>query len=875
MSWLGGVGHQLRDLFRRSRLDAELEEELHDHFERELARPRDEGLSPIEVRRQARLRAGRLDLAREAVDEQRSGRMLADAVRDVRFAMRTLRRSPGLTAAILISLMLGVGGTTAIFSVVYAVLLRPLPFPQADQLHLVRVWWNDFSAALSPADLVAVREQSGGIADIGAYFLPDDGFAMTTPEGPQLIDGGFVTDELPRVLGVRLIVGPGFSSDRTIPQVLIAERLWRERFAGRPEAIGRTLTLDGDTFTIAGVLPVGVNLPGERNQLVWVRPTLREPTRRGPFYLIAVARLPASVAASFAETRLTAAATPVLRERFGVTDKWRYGMRPLKEAVVGDVRETLLLTFAAVMLVLFIAVANVANLLLAKGAVRARELAVRASIGASRGRLARQLLAESALLGLGGGGLGLLLATVLVRLAGSAVETMLPGTPPVRVDVVMVLFAIVTGVTAGTIAGLLPVLRLPWTRLNDWLRDGGRTLGDTGHGRARRLLVVGEIALTLIVLTGAALLVKSLIKLQAVDPGFRGDGVLTFRLVLPSEPYEDGGRLSAFTSMMDDKLRALPGVQRTGVAAFLPVAPGAWTNNYHIEGPQVGTRGTGGVAEWNVVSGDYFAAMGIRLTRGRTFGALDRAGARRTAVVNQTFAQRHFAGRDVIGKHLKGGNWDEQEPWTTIVGVVDDVPYEKGLWGGSGETVYTAFAQNFLQSFYVVVKAGAEPSGLAPAVGGIVTSLDRRVPLRDVTTMNQRLHRATAAPRFRGWLFSLLGALALVIAVTGIYGVMAYHVSQRRRETAIRRALGARSDQVIRATLVSGLQLAGAGILVGAVGAALMGQSLSALLYRVEPRDPGAIAGIAALLAVSAMVACAIPAWRAGSVDPATILRDE
>jgi hypothetical protein len=268
--------------------------------------------------------------------------------------------------------------------------------------------------------------------------------------------------------------------------------------------------------------------------------------------------------------------------------------------------------------------------------------------------------------------------------------------------------------------------------------------------------------------------------------------------------------------------------------------------------------------------------MGIRLTRGRTFGALDRAGAPRTAVVNKTFAQRHFADGDVIGKHLKGGDWDEQEPWTTIVGVVDDVPYEKGLWGGSGETVYTAFEQNFwLQSFYVVVKAGVEPSGLAPAVGGIVMALDRRVPLRDVTTMNQRLHRATAAPRFRGWLFSLLGALALVIAVTGIYGVMAYHVSQRRRETAIRRALGARSDQVIRATLASGLQLAGAGILAGAVGAVLVGQSLSALLYRVEPRDPGAIAGIAALLAVSATLACAVPAWRAGSVDPATILRDE
>jgi hypothetical protein len=284
MSRVSGAAQRLREVFGRARLDADLSAELQQHFDHELNRQLASGVPEEEARRRARLRVGRLDLAREAVAGERSGRALADAARDARFAVRALRRNPGFTAAVVISLALGVGGTTAIFGVVYAVLLRPLNYPQPDDLHIVRVWWNDFDASLSPADFFALREHHDGVADVGAYFLPGNGFAMATPEGPQLIEGALITDELPGVLGVPLLLGPGFSRDRSLPELLISETLWHEKFGGRPDAIGKPLTVDGDTCTIVGVMPTGFHVPGQLNDQVWVRPILTQPTRRGPFY---------------------------------------------------------------------------------------------------------------------------------------------------------------------------------------------------------------------------------------------------------------------------------------------------------------------------------------------------------------------------------------------------------------------------------------------------------------------------------------------------------------------------------------------------------------------------------------------------------------
>jgi putative ABC transport system permease protein len=624
-------------------------------------------------------------------------------------------------------------------------------------------------------------------------------------------------------------------------------------------------------------MPSGFHVPGQRDDEVWVRERLKPPTRRGGFFLETIARVPDALRPEAAAARLTALVTPVLRDRYGITNQWKYGLRAEQDVLVGDVRETLLLTLCAVSLVLLIAIANVANLLLARGSVRTRELAVRASLGAGRARLARQLLAESAFLGLLGGGLGLLLAAVGIDLARSAAALVVPRMNEVRLDPAIVAFALAVGVAAGLAAGVMPVVRLPWTHLGTWLREGGRATGEgIRDGRLRRGLVITEIALTLTVLTGSALLVKSLLRLEREDPGFRPDGVLSFLISLPPEPYKDRVRTAAFVTDLDSRLRALPGVTAVAEASSLPPDLLTFSNNYSIEGATEDAAGPGGVAEWNMVSPDYFRTLGIVLLRGRAFDVSDRAGAPSVALVNEAFARRHYPDGRALGKRLKGGDWDPREPWTTIVGVVRDVPYERGVWGGAHPMVYTALAQNFWYgSPYFVIKSAGDPSTLVPAIRSVVARLDSRLPLRDVATLGDVLRRSTTVPRFRGALFSILGGLALALAVTGTYGVMAFHVSRRRRETAVRRALGATVGQVVSMVLGSGMRLALTGVVLGAVGALLTTRSLSSLLFRVDPRDPSVLIASAVLVTLAAFVACALPAMRAGRTDPAAILRDE
>ena len=881
MSWFMGLRQRIHEALRPGRADRDLDDELRDHLAREVERQSAADEPSSEARRRAALRAGSLQAAKEAVREERTGHVLRDLVADLRIAARMARRNPGFTATVVISLALGVGGTTAVFSVVNAVLVRPLPYADADRLFMTRVWWNSFSASLSPADLLALQEQSAGIASVGAYFTPeDDAFAMVTPDGPTLVTGAVITADLPQVLGARPVLGAGFSSASTGPdalEALIGETLWRDRYAGSPGVIGQSIRLNSQPFTIVGVMPAGFNVPGQRQGAVWQRAIARQPTRRGPFYLNTIVRLAGDVTPEAAASKLTTAVTPVLRDRYAVKPTWRYGLRPLKETLVGDVRRTLLLLFGAMALVLLIAIVNVMNLFLARGTVRARELAVRSSLGAGRGRLARQLLAESALLGSVGGAAGLGLAWILLHVAGASATLAVPRLEEVRLDAVLVLFALTCGIGAGLAAGTWPALRLPWTQLVNVLRDGGRSSSAGSlHGRTRQALVVAEIALTVMVLSGAVLLTKSLLRLQAIDPGFRPDGVVTFRLSLPDEPYSTEDRVALFAASLEDRLRGEPGVSSVAYALSLPPNLLVMSNNYTAEGGSLDSAGVVGVAEWNVVSTDYFSAMGIGVARGRPFTLDDRARSPRVAIVNDAFVRKHYPDGQALGRRLKGGDWDSTSPWTTVVGVAADVPYGKGLWGGADPTVYLPYAQNlWLQSPYVIVKSDGDPSLLVPALRQAVKSIDPNLPLRDLATMNERLRTSMIEPRLRSLLFALIAGLALALAVTGIYGVMAYHVNQRRRETAIRRALGARASSVVGSMVATGFWLVGSGVFLGTVGALLMSHSLAALLFRVEPRDPVAVVTVAALLATAALLACAVPAVRTARIDPASVLRDE
>jgi predicted permease len=881
MSWFLGLRQRIHEALRPGRAARDLDDELRDHLAREVERQSATGMPPDDARRRAALRVGGLQVAREAVRDERTGHILRDAVADLRIAARMARRNPGFTATVVISLALGIGGTTAVFSVVNAVLIRRLPYADADRLFMTRVWWDSFSASLSPADLLALQEQSAGIASVGAYFVPeDDAFTMATTDGPALVTGAVITADLPQVLGVRPVLGAGFSSTSSGPDVLealIGETLWRDRYAGSPAVIGQSIRLNGQPFTIVGVMPAGFNVPGQRQGAVWQRATTRQPTRRGPFYLNTIVRLARDVTPEAAASRLTAAVTPALADKYAVKPTWRYGLRPLKETLVGDVRRTLLLLFGAMAFVLLIAIVNVMNLFLARGTVRAHELAVRASLGARRGRLARQLLAESALLGSMGGAAGLGLAWTLLQATSAWATPAVPRLEEVRVDTALVLFALACGIGAGLVAGTWPAVRLPWTHLVNVLREAGRgSSAGSLHGRTRQALVVAEIALTVMVLCGAVLLTKSLFRLQAIDPGFRPDGVVTFRLSLPDESYGTEDRVALFATSLENRLREEPAVSSIAYAFSLPPNLLVMSNNYTVEDAFPGAAEASAVAEWNVVSPDYFSAMGIGVPHGRAFSRDDRSSSPRVAIVNEAFVRRHYPDGQALGRRLKNGDRDAESPWTTVVGVARDVPYGKGLWGGSDPTVYLPYAQNlWMQTPYVIVKSDGDLSGLLPSIRQAVKTIDPNLPLRDVMTMNDRLRTSMIEPRLRSRLFALIAGLALALAVTGIYGVMAYHVNQRRRETAIRRALGAHVSDVVGSIVGTGLRLVGAGILLGTVGALLMSHSLSALLFRVDSRDPGALIMVAALLATAALLACAVPAVRSARIDPASVLRDE
>jgi putative ABC transport system permease protein len=876
MSWINGLGYRVRELFRPSSAASDLDEELRDHLERESARHAERGAGD-DARRRAILSAGHSEVARENAADDRTGHALADIIRDVQYAWRTIRRNPGFAAAVILSLGLGIGGTTAIFSVVNAVLLRPLPYPDSGQLYRARVWWGDFSATLSVADDQALAETSEGIAEVASFYYPygANGFVIAGPDGAELLPGLFVAGGLPRLLRVSPMLGPGFSATTKDCQALIGEDLWQRRFARRSDAIGQVLPLDEKLCTVVGVMARGFHVPGEKKDEVWVRAQLNPARRRGGFFIHTLVRVRPGMSAEQVADRLTAVVSPVLKARFGVHETWRYRLKSEREVLVGDVRETLFMLLSGVGLVLLVAIFNVANLLLARGTVRTRELAVRASLGARRGRLARQLLTESALLGMLGGALGLAIAEIALSLFGNAANAVIPRMNEVRLDPAMVAFAVSLGLGAGLLAGVLPVVRLPWTGLGAWLREGGR--GETGPtARLRGALVVVEIALTLMVLTGSALLVKSLVRAQRQDPGFRAEGLLTFLINLPDEPYGKPQRAFEFLNALQTRIAALPGVAGVSGSSSLPPNLLTFSNNYIPEGTLPDTAGKGDVADWNIVTTSYFDTLKIGIVQGRGFDDHDVSSSPTVAVVNEAFVRRHYPDGRVLGKRFKTGDWDTAQPWTTIVGVVRDVPYESGLWGGTQPMIYSAYLQSAsYQSPYIAVRSAGDPARVVPAIRRMLREMDPRLPLQDVATMDELLYRSTMVPRLRGSLFAVLGMFALALAATGIYGVMAYHVSRGRRDTAIRRALGAGRGQVLGATLVMGLRIVAVGVLIGCVAALATARSLASMLYQVDPRDPAVIASATAVVIVTAFAACLVPAIRAAQVDPATLLRDE
>ena len=793
---------------------------------------------------------------------------------DLRHGARMLLKQPGFTAMAIITLALGIGANTAIFSVVNAVLLRPLPFKDSNRL--VMVWNRGAEAAggdrtpLCAADLIDWRQQSHSFADIGAFQWATVNYSGG--EIPEQVRGVSVTANFLSLLGVGVQLGRDFQpSDEKVgaPRVvLLSDHFWRSHFGADKEIVGRNLTLSGVNTTIIGVMPANFDFPN-RNVELWRAIQLEQPTRRGPYSLTGVARLKPGISSAQAEAEVR-----TLTSSFDHTN-FKFNVLPVNDFLVGEVRPALVVLLVAVTLVLLIAAVNVANLTLVRAASRVKEISIRTALGASRGRIIRRLLTESLLLAFAGGVLGTMFAvwgtSFLVRLAPEN----LPRMNQVQIDASVLGWTALVSLITGLIFGLAPAWQSSKLNLNEALRDGGRSATESaGKRRWRNLFVITELALAVMLLTGAGLLIKSLWRLQQVDLGIQPEHVLTMQVTLRGQRYQKPEDARDFSSRLVEQTRSLPGVRAAAVSNSLPPDDTEFSSDFTIEGRGPTSSKDAQIAYFTKVSPDYFKALGIPLRSGRFFTSSDLPDAPGVTLINETFQRHFFAGEDPIGKRLNFGN--EKEPdWNQIVGVVGDVKYN-GVADEVQPAVYLPVQQSPMWGIALVLKTDvADPLSLTGAVRNEVKKLDPDLPVTQISTMEQRFSKAIAQPRFRTTLIAIFAAVALILACVGIYGVISYSVTQRTHEIGIRMALGAGRRSVLRLVLGQGAWLAITGVVIGLAGAFALTRLMASLLFGVTPTDVATFISVPAGLLLVALLACYLPARRATKVDPLVALRYE
>jgi predicted permease len=797
---------------------------------------------------------------------------------DVAYASRRLRQSPGFTLIAVATLALGVGATSAIFSVVNAVLLRPLPFPQAERLvQLAQVWKGKPVEYHSPQNFLDIEAQARSFERLAA--IDSSGVTLTGHGSAARLEGAEVSASFFDVLRARPILGRGFVAGENEPDkarvVVLGHLLWLTRFGGDPGIVGRTVQIDREPRTVVGIAPPGFNHP--EGVEIWQPLRYDERFRtnsRGAWYLNVVGRLApgASVESAREEVRTIAArlekAYPKDNEGVGGT------VRSLHEATVGDTRRALLVLLGAVGLVLLVACVNVANLLLARISGRESELAVRAALGAGRGRIVRQLFTESALLALAGGASGVLLAGVLVDGLLALQPAGVPRLAEVRVDRGVLGFAAALSLLTSIAFGALPAIRMSRRATAQSLRQGSRGILAGGRPGLRGGLVIGEIALAMVLLVGSGLLIRSFSLLRRVDPGFDARSALTFRVSLPESAYADDAKLFAFHDAIDARLRALPGVREVGAVSGLPLSGSNFIISFTVDGrpePPPAQQPSMDVA---IATPGYLPAMGIEVVRGRGFAAGDDARAPQVVLLSEAAVRRHFADEDPIGKRIRLGlgRGRGRKAGGEVVGVVRDVK-RQGLAQESRPEIYVPYAQFPLQSMAVVVSSDVPPRSLATAAERVVHELDAELPIARLATLEEIVARSISEPRFYVTLLGAFAAAALFLAALGLFGVMSYAVAQRTRELAVRMALGARQQELRRMVLREALRLGGVGLALGLGGALLLSRTLESLLFSVSPGDPATLAAVAALLLVTTLVAGYLPARRATRIDPVVALR--
>ena len=867
----------LRSMLRRARMEREMDAELRFHIEafaEDLVRrgvPREEAL------RRARIEFGGVERAKEECRDARGISFLESLLQDLRFGLRMLRKNPGFTAVAVLTLGLGIGANTAVFTVVNGVLLRPMPFPEANRLFLVSLTPRggpfEWQPGVADHDYLAFLGQDRAFEQI-ASFSRGSTVNLTGAGDPAQIPVAYVTTDFFSTLRTNPEIGRGFLAGEGEPGndnvAILANELWKERFGSDSEILGKAIRLDGVSRTVVGIMPPGFAFPGVS---VWMPLSVRI-NEHNSFTRPVVGRLKPRVTPQQAQAELETFAE---RLPLGPGESKRDRLPqilPLKDLLVANIRPSLLLFAGAVAFVLLIACANVANLFLARATGRVQEMAVRSTLGADRCRLVRQLLAESTLISLIGGGAGILLAFwSLQALTALAPAGKVPRMEMIRIDPWVLAFTFGLSVITGVVFGLAPAFHATGDGARESLGQAARNVIG-GHEGIRSALTISEMALALILLTGAGLMLKSFLRLQAVNPGFSPHSVMTLTVDLPDSRYRTANQLQGFDRQTLAELSRLPGVLAAGAVNWIPLGQGLAMGTFQVEG---GLRPPGFMVDKPCVSPGYFRAMGMPLVRGREFAGSDNATAPGVAIVSQSVARTLWPGQDPIGKRISMEDNPKPEDWLTVVGAVDDVK-QQGLAKNSEPAIYQSYLQvarpSFLSHMSFVVRTALSPESVTAGMRAVLRNVDNNQPV-SIASMDSLMATTTAEPRFQARLLATFALVALALTIVGIYGVLAYSVAQRTREIGVRMALGAQSVDVLLMLLKQALLFIAAGIVLGGAGALALTRVLTRFLFQVKPGDLPTFAAVALVLTFSALGACYLPARRAMRVDPMVALRYE
>lgn len=881
----------VENLVNNKAVEADLDAELRSYIDLLVAQKVKAGMSPDEARRQAMIEVGGFERTKDAVRDERPGMFFESAFRDLKHGARLLGRSPGFAAVAILTIALGIGATSAIFSVVNAVALKPLPYPGSERLTYLTSQFPGLGFDkfwISPPEYFELRERLKSFEVIGAYTT--GAWNVSEGQSPERVPAAFVTAEMFAALGVRPQLGQVFKPEHDRPNVppvvVIGDALWRRTFGADPSIIGRQVEFQGLKRTVLGVMPASFDLHDSKAQ-VWAPLGLDPSNRqnRGSHFLYLVGRLKPDVSPERANAELLT----VLQQWGRINPNThvpndsthRVQMTSLRDEVVGNVKNALWVLQGAVLLLLLIACANVANLLLVRAESRNKEFAVRAALGAGRSRILRQFFAEGLVLTFVGAVLGLAIAWFGLKAILAANPASIPRSAEITVDPTVLLVTILIAVLTAGIFAMAPLLHIGEAAVAAVIKEGSsRGTPTAARHRIRRGLVAVEIALAVMLVVGAGLLVRSFSNLTAVDAGFDPNELITFGVAMPVAKYSDGQRRVAFVTELQRRLRAIPGVEAVGAMSGLPPQRPVNANDTQFEGLPTGPGAIPQNVDYNqTITNEYFATMGIPIVKGRGFLSSDALGAN-VVVVNEALAKRFYPDSDPIGRRIKTFTTGTDTTWQTIIGVARDVK-QGGLDQNVGTEIYLPLEQQPSRGGFapsqmnVVVRTSSPMQSVAPAIQRVVRDMDQGLPIVQMRPMTEVFSQTVTRQRFLSTLLAIFAGVALTLAAIGTYGVVSYLVTERQREIGIRVALGADSSRIVKLVLMQGLTLAMTGIVLG-IGAAFALSRLTAkLLFGVSPSDPLTYVGVAAVITAIALIACMVPARRAMHVDPLTAIRGD